>query len=205
MVAIAKRSARARRRMRPVGRALFLVAFFLMASGLLRLGTNVGGVLADQTAGQPEAEEPNGKDEDTAPMQESEVSAVLDALTKRENRLEQREAQLEQRLQDLAAAEARIEHRLSELKAAETELKRTIDVADGASERDLETLTAVYENMKSKDASVLFEEMDPDFSAGFLARMKPEAAAGIMAGLSAERAYSISAILAGRSALGPKN
>lgn len=203
MVAIAKRSGNSGRRMRPVGRALFLVAFFLTASGLLRLGTNVGGVLADQNATQPGAEtgEPDGQAVTAAT--DTEVSAVLAALAKRENRLKEREAQLEKRLRDLTLAERRIEDRLAELKAAETELKRTIDVVDGASERDLERLTAVYENMKSKDASALFEQMDPEFSAGFLARMKPEAAAGIMAGLSAERAYSISAILAGRSALGP--
>ncbi|KAA0916134.1 DUF3552 domain-containing protein [Aquicoccus porphyridii] len=203
MVAIARRPRKSGRRIRPVGRALFLVACFLVASGVLRLGTNVGSVLAEQTEQQPEIEA--GKPDTPATMRlpDDEVNAVLEALAKKENRLKQREEQLEKRLQDLALAERTIEQRLAELKTAEAELKRTIDVVDGASERDLETLTAVYENMKSKDAAALFEQMDPEFSAGFLARMKPGAAAGILAGLSAERAYSISAILAGRSALGP--
>ena len=91
------------------------------------------------------------------------------------------------------------------MKTAEAELKRTIDVVDGASERDLETLTAVYENMKSKTRPRFSNRWTRIFSAGFLARMKPGAAAGILAGLSAERAYSISAILAGEVHLARRN
>ncbi len=41
-------------------------------------------------------------------------------------------------------------------------------LADVAAENDLQSLTQVYENMKPKDASALFEEMSPEFAAGFL-------------------------------------
>ena len=76
--------------------------------------------------------------------------------------------------------------------------------ADTAAEGDLARLTAVYENMKPKDAAALFEEMDPDFAAGFLGRMRADSAAGIMAGLSPPVAYSVSVLLAGRNANVPK-
>ncbi|MEP4475030.1 MAG: hypothetical protein ABJ024_08265, partial [Lentilitoribacter sp.] len=73
-------------------------------------------------------------------------------------------------------------------------------LANTAAEDDLVRLTAVYENMKPKDASALFEQMEPGFAAGFLGRMRADAAAGILSGLSPQVAYSISVILAGRNA-----
>ena len=47
----------------------------------------------------------------------------------------------------------------------------------------------------------MFEQMAPEFAAGFLGRMKPAAAANVMAGLSPMSAYAISVLLAGRNAL----
>ena len=54
--------------------------------------------------------------------------------------------------------------------------------------------------MKPKDAAALFEEMSPEFAAGFLGLMRADAAALIMTGLEPTTAYSISVILAGRNA-----
>ena len=67
-------------------------------------------------------------------------------------------------------------------------------------EDDLVQLTSVYENMKPKEAALLFERMSPDFAAGFLGRMRPEDAAAIMSGLPPELGYSISVLLASRNA-----
>ena len=89
------------------------------------------------------------------------------------------------------------------LEMAEESLVSTMARASTASENDLTRLTAVYENMKPKEASALFEEMDPEFAAGFLGRMRPDAAASIMTGLNSGKAYAISVILAGRNANAP--
>ena len=84
--------------------------------------------------------------------------------------------------------------------------RRIHDVlADGAAEKDIQNLTAVYQAMKPKDAAALFETMSPEFAAGFLGRMPPEAAAAILSGMSSEAAYGVSVIVAGRNAEVPKN
>ena len=48
-----------------------------------------------------------------------------------------------------------------------------------------------------------FEEMTPEFAAGFMARMRPDTAAAVMAGLEPATAYSISVVIAGRNARVP--
>lgn len=126
------------------------------------------------------------------------ISSLLEELQTRETAVAQREAALEQRLNDLALAEEAIADNLRALQAAEEKLEATLSLADGVMEADIARLTRVYESMKPKQAAALFETMDPTFAAGFLARMRPEAAAPILAGLSPESAYRISVLFAAR-------
>ena len=192
------------RRIRPRAQGtLFVIALLLAGSGIVRLGGGAGDALA--RAAEPEEMAHAG---DAAPqMCEAEpgAMAMLEALKQREERLSARESALADRAQALALAEEQIDRRLAELVAAEEALAATISVADKAAEADIQRLTAVYENMKAKDAAALFEEMDPDFAAGFLARMRPDAAGAVMAGLDPKTAYTISVLLAGRNADVPKN
>ena len=104
----------------------------------------------------------------------------------------------------LALADAAITKRLAELQTAETDLKKTMTIADGAAEKDIAGLTAVYEAMRPADAAALFQTMAPEFAAGFLGRMRPDAAAAVLAGMKPDKAYSISVLIAGRNALAPK-
>ncbi len=180
-------------------RVLILIAGFFLASGVLRLGSGTGSAIAREfeTLRHPvEAEQ-------TVPLacETGEgIGELLAALKAREMRVADQEARLADRLQALAVAEVSIEQKLKALTDAEQQLKATMALANTAAEDDLSKLTAVYENMKPKDAAALFEEMQPQFSAGFLARMRPDAAAKVMAGLTPAKAYSISVILAGRNA-----
>ncbi len=140
-------------------------------------------------------------------MPDSNLAVVLAELREREARVSAREAALETRLQALAVAEDQISKNIAALTRAEDELAATMALADTAAEDDLSRLTAVYENMKPKEAAPLFEAMDPpQFAAGFLGgRMRPDAAASILAGLDPKTAYAISVILAGRNAAVPTN
>lgn len=181
--------------------ALFILALLLMASGSLRIGTNVGQALAsqgDQATAEPEAEATPALNCPAPPL------ALAEALKEREQQVSIRETALEERLAALDLAESVIETRLAALVEAEEKLRATIALADGAAEGDLARLTEVYQAMKPKDAAALFDGMDPEFAAGFLGRMRPEAAAAILSGMSSERAYSVSAILAGRNANVPR-
>lgn len=183
---------------RPRGRGtLLILTLFLASSGALRIGSGIGTALANV------ATEPAAK-VDPASCPETPL-ALVEALKTRETQVAAREAAMADRMAALSLAEEAIKKRTDEMTAAETELKKTLQIADGASEADLTRLTAVYEAMKPKDASKLFTEMAPEFAAGFLGRMNPASAAAVIAGMDPGKAYSISVLIAGRNALAPKN
>lgn len=177
--------------------ALFIVAMLFAASGALRLGSGIGAALA-------KSESETAADAPQAPTCEM-PSALSEALTLREGRIAAQEASLKDRLAALALADAAITKRMDEMKAVEAELKATLAQADGAAEKDIQNLTAVYQAMKPKDAAALFEAMSPEFAAGFLGRMPPDSAAAILSGMSSEAAYGVSVIVAGRNADVPKD
>lgn len=179
--------------------ALVVLALLFASSGALRLGTDLGSAMAS-VSDLPSADLPLAPDSCEAPP-----AALAAALKARDNDLTARETMLNDRAAALDLAQAAIEQRLGELAAAEEELKKTIAIADGAAEKDLGTLTAVYEAMKPADAAKLFATMAPEFAAGFLSRMQPASAAAILTGMTPDQAYSISVLIAGRNALAPKN
>ena len=175
---------------------LYVIGGLLLASAMVRVGGYVGPALANGTGTPEEAMPEEARDTPT-------TGGLLEALQGREARLEQREAQLRERMDALHAAEQQIDNKLQALVAAEEALRATIALADGAAEMDLARLTTVYENMKPKEAAALFAEMAPQFAAGFLGLMRPDAAALIMTELAPETAYSFSVVLAGRNATTP--
>ncbi len=183
-------------RRRKAGRGILVILSLILASaGALRLGSGIGAALAN-SAVEPSA----------APMNcPTPPAALAAALTGRESQVKAQEQAAAERMSALKLADEAISRRMGELKAAEDELKKTLAIADGASEKDLTQLTAVYEAMKPVDAAALFETMAPEFAAGFLGRMQPASAAAIMTGLKPDTAYQVSVLLAGRNATAPKN
>ncbi|MDO8882507.1 MAG: hypothetical protein U0934_21400 [Pseudotabrizicola sp.] len=181
-----------------VGRGtLALLALILAASGALRLGHGIGAALALQTSDSPsQSAEPTQCPEPPA--------ALVQALRDRDATLTAREAALQDRFAALSLADAALTARLAELETTEQSLRDTLAIADGAAEKDLQRLTAVYEAMKPAEAAAIFETMAQEFAAGFLGRMRPDAAAAILAGMKPETAYTISVLIAGRNATAPK-
>lgn len=187
------------------GGTLFAISLLLIGSAAVRLGLEAGPAVAREAVS---LKEERGEEEQIPSGAEAEptkgdLQALITALQERDKLVSERERSIEDRTKALAIAEKAIDSRLAMLKAAEEELSATLALADVASEDDLTQLTAVYENMKPKQAAALFEEMDPEFAAGFLSRMRPDGAANIMAGLSPMAAYTISVVLAGRNATVP--
>lgn len=187
-----------KRRIRSGRGALFIVALLLISSGAVRLAGGTGAAIARELS-QDNSTIADGQDSMLCEA-DPELTDVLDALKSRETRIAEREAALVDRERAIALARAEIDENLQALIAAEKALSATMALADEAAESDLAQLTAVYENMKPKEAALLFEEMDPNFAAGFLGRMRSDAAAAVMAGLEPATAYTISVILAGRNA-----
>jgi flagellar motility protein MotE (MotC chaperone) len=185
-------------RLRGGAGALVILALFFAASGAIRMSSDLGVAFAE-IADQPDGDLPPEPMSCSAPP-----TALAQALKSRSLEISAREVALQDRQAALDLAEAAITKRMTELASAEDKLKKTLSLADGAAEKDLTTLTAVYEAMKPADAIKVFAAMTPEFAAGFLSRMQPNAAAGILAGMSPEQAYSISVLIAGRNALAPK-
>ena len=184
---------------------LALIAGLFLASSVVRVSQSAGAASSESQ----NFEEMSGPvstlvDKSGPPCTDADhIRTLLTDLQAREAAIQVEEMALADRRQALVVAETHINANLDALINAEAELAATMNLARSASENDLARLTTVYENMKPKEAVALFEEMDPEFSAGFPARMRADAAASIMAGLKPETAYSISVILAGRNALVP--
>jgi len=185
------------------GRGVLLaISLLFLGSGLLRLGGGTGAAIAREV-GELSGATAGSAGELQACQSMEGVSELLAALQARETRIARQEAAITDRLQALAVAESAYRQNIAALVEAENALSETMARSETAAEDDVARLTAVYENMKPKDAATLFEEMAPEFSAGFLGRMRPDAAASVMAGLSPQTAYTISVILAGRNAGAP--
>lgn len=183
---------------------LFLVGGLLLGSAAIRIFLGAESALAmesDEMGMAMDGDVDHMMAECETP---EDITAVLKLLQTRQSEIEAREAALMDRLVALDLAEQEIEENFVALQNAEQALSATMARAATASEDDLANLTSVYENMKAKEAAALFEEMDPEFAAGFLGRMRADAAAAIMTGLTSGKAYSISVILAGRNANAPK-
>ncbi|WP_380055126.1 MotE family protein [Falsihalocynthiibacter sp. SS001] len=189
------------KRKRQTRYSLLLVAALFAMSGLLRLGTGTGAAIAREIEALGS---PNTNVAEQSCLTNEGLPNLLADLKAREDRIKSQELSIAEKMHTLQIAEAKFSKNLQELVAAENALEQTILRANSASEDDLSQLTAMYENMKPKEAALLFEEMDPDFSSGFLSRMRPDAAAAVLAGLRPETAYAISVILAGRNANVPK-
>ncbi|WP_417250302.1 magnesium transporter MgtE N-terminal domain-containing protein [Celeribacter sp.] len=196
---------RAVRRPWKMGRgSMTLVALILVGSVAVRLASGTGAAIAKEFAGLSDLDHAEVEPVDPiACMAGDELDGLVAALRAREKEVEARELEIDQKMAVVERARAEVEQSFAALEEAEAKLASTMTVASTAAENDVARLTAVYENMKAKDAAELFEAMSPDFAAGFLGRMRPDAAAEIMAGLKPETAYSISVILAGRNANAP--
>jgi flagellar motility protein MotE (MotC chaperone) len=175
-------------------RVVQVIVGLLLASAVLRALTEAGPAIAEISTQATAA-----TDAGDQPMDDS----FLAALRAREADVAAREAALTERLAAMRAAEAEFEEKRAALQAAEESLLATIAMAESASATDIAQLTAVYENMKPKEAAALFEEMSPEFAAGFLALMRPDVAAAIMTEVAPDTAYAFSVVLAGRNAAVP--
>lgn len=176
---------------------LAIIGTLLLLSGVVRLATEAGQVIANESV---PAEEPPFTDTTSDLNRPQNLDALLAALKDREARLTEKEQDLAMRERTVEIAEAEIDRQLDALEEAEASLRDTITLASRAAEDDLVQLTSVYANMKPKQAAALFEQMDASFAAGFLARMPSDSAARVLAGMTPEKAYHVSVELAGRNA-----
>lgn len=183
--------------------ALTVLAICFAASALIRVGDVVAALPVSKASSdmvnQPPGRE-SGRPEAGPGADMHRPTDVLAELSRQRDLLDDREAELDEREQQLRALNLRLKGRLDELKAARNRLEETAAIVNDAAGKDVRRLAQMYGQMKPKQAALIFDKMAPSFAAGFLAEMRPEAAALILQNMRPDRAYAVSLTLAGRNA-----
>ena len=125
---------------------------------------------------------------------------MLETLKGRRSEIDQQEQALMKRQRALEVVEKRVEERMSVLDKTNAQLNTKLEMLQKNADEDLTHLADMYETMKPKQASSIFNQMDPVFAASFLRLMKSNNAGLILANMESKKAYTISVIMANRNA-----
>ena len=123
---------------------------------------------------------------------------LLQELSKRRKELDAREQTVIQREGLLNAAETRIEKKIAELKGVKDDIEKLILKYEEQEEQQLNDLVAIYEKMKPKDASRIFNDLETDILLQIFDKMKASKTALILANMKAARAKEITSRIAER-------
>jgi flagellar motility protein MotE (MotC chaperone) len=123
---------------------------------------------------------------------------LLQELSKRRKELDAREQTVIQREGWLNAAETRIEKKIAELKGVKDDIEKLIQQYEEQEEQQLNDLVAIYEKMKPKDASRIFNDLETDILLQIFDKMKASKTALILANMKAARAKEITSRIAER-------
>jgi len=117
--------------------------------------------------------------------------ALLQRLAERRVELDAREKEIEQRTGLLKAAEGRIDDKIRQLKAFQDTIQGLIKTYDGQQEQKMVSLVKIYENMKPKEAALIFEDLAMDTLLSVAERMKERKLAAVMAKMNPEKARDV--------------
>lgn len=131
----------------------------------------------------------------TPPMTDAEKAVLLE-LRDRRRELDTREAALADRESMLAAAEQKLSARIAELQGLQHQLE-TLDTAHKQQQNAAwQGLVKVYEDMKPRDAAVIFNDLGMPVLLAVVDRMKEAKAAAILAAMAPDKARDVTMQLA---------
>ena len=146
------------------------------------------------SAAPPVAELPR----DPTRFSQSEID-LLQALSQRRDKLEERERTLDQREALLKAAEKRLEEKVADLDAVKLELQQMQSRNNQEEDARLRSLVRIYESMKPKEAAQIFDKLEINVLLGVVERMKEQKVAPILASMQPDRARQVTDMLADKS------
>lgn len=123
---------------------------------------------------------------------------ILEQLATRRKSLEEREEKLAAREAVAAAAELRLNERLAQFEQERDQLSALRQEQEAAQAEEIDGLVSAYEKMKSKDAAVIFNALEPDILVPVAAGMRTQALAGVLAKMQPEKARELTRLLAER-------
>lgn len=128
--------------------------------------------------------------DDPTLLTQSEID-LLQKLAERRVEIDARAKELETREAMLAAAESRIDTKIQEFKALQATIESLVKTYDEQQSAKLMSLVKIYENMKPKDAALIFEELDMDTLLQVAEKMKERSLSPIMAKMNPQRAREV--------------
>lgn len=123
---------------------------------------------------------------------------VLSAQTKRREELDAREAEIEDRMQLVAAAEKRVDAKIDSLKQLQDQISQLMTQRDGAEQKQVLSLVKTYTSMKPKDAARIFNGLDPSVLIPVAAAMKSADLGPVLAAMNSDAAQKLTISLAQR-------
>jgi len=150
---------------------------------------------------EPATESETGDDSvDVTNLSTSEIE-VLQRLVERRDQLEKRSDELDLRENLLTATEQRIDTKIAKLKEIEGTIQDLLKKYDEQQLKKLQSLVAIYEKMKPKDAARIFNSLDMDVLLDVSGMMKESKLAAILGKMSGDRAKELTVELATRKQL----
>lgn len=125
--------------------------------------------------------------------------AILQRLQQRRKELDKRNRDLDMRESLLKAAEKRVEARVNELKELEKKIKAATGARDKTQKQNFESLVAMYEAMRPKDAARIFDRLDINILVEVVTGMKARSMSAILAQMKPEAAERLTVELANRA------
>lgn len=138
-------------------------------------------------AAAPDASDPAN---DPTLLTQNEID-LLQSLAERREFIEKQAQELTVRQGLLQAAEARIDKKIGELKVLQAAIDALIQKHDEQEQARVQSLVKIYEGMKPKEASRVFETLDIDTLFLVTERMNTRKLAPIMAAMTPEKAKEL--------------
>ncbi|MCF6274579.1 MAG: hypothetical protein L3J05_02310, partial [Robiginitomaculum sp.] len=135
-----------------------------------------------------------------ASEQQCVTGTALQAVNEKMAIFDTRQQEMAAKESAFKAIEVRLKKQLAAVEAAKASLDESLRYRTSIAKEDILHLTTMYETMKPKQAARIFNEMDPNFAAGFLRKMKGGQAGLILANMKTTQAYKISLIIASKGA-----
>jgi flagellar motility protein MotE (MotC chaperone) len=155
--------------------------------------------LAGPAVEQVKPNAPRGAEstDDPTLMSQSEID-LLQRLAARRAEMDNWNQDLDLREKLLKATEQRLDKKLADLRGLQDSIKVLLKQHEDEQETKLKSLVKIYETMKPKDASNVFEKLDMNILLDVVERMKESKIAPIIAAMDPQKAKSVTEELAGR-------
>lgn len=118
--------------------------------------------------------------------------SVLQDLSHRRKELEKEQETLNMRENVLKATENKLDQKVEELKALQTQVSELMKGYDAQENAKFQSLVKIYENMKPREASKIFDELDMPMLIQIVTRMKEVRVAPIIANMNPSKAKELS-------------